>query len=59
MGAVVDKAELIIQHIERNLGVDLKKSSNMPQEWCFQFAKKYAQYLRTNFLVEKSEDGRK
>jgi hypothetical protein len=53
----MDKAELIIQHLERNLGVDLKKNSNMPQEWCFQFARKYAQYLRATFQVEKEQNG--
>jgi hypothetical protein len=52
----MDKAELIIQHIERNLGLDIKKSSNMPQEWCFQFGRKYAQYLRTQFNVKEDNE---
>ncbi len=49
----MDKAELILQHLERNLGIDLKKSSNMPQEWCYQFARKYTQYLRNAFDVKE------
>ena len=56
--AIMDRAELILQHIERNLGADLKRSTNLPQQVAFQFAKKYAQYLRASFDM-KEENGSK
>jgi len=59
MGAVMDKAELILQHLERNLGADLKKSTNLPQELAFQFARKYVQHLRIAFNTPKEDNGHK
>jgi hypothetical protein len=55
----MDKSELILEHLERNLGADLKKSTNLPQQMAFQFAQKYVQYLRASFNVPKEENGSK
>jgi hypothetical protein len=55
----MDKAELILQHLERNLGADLKRGTNLPQELAFQFARKYVQHIRTMFAVEGARDGHK
>lgn len=55
----MDKAELILQHLERNLGPDLKVNTNLPAKVAYQFATKYVQYLRLAFNTPKEDNGHK
>ena len=53
----LDKAELILQYLERNLGPDLKVNTTLPAKVAYPFAIKYMQHIRAMFNTPKEENG--
>jgi hypothetical protein len=55
----MDKAEIILQYLERNLGPDLKVNTNLSAKVAYTFAQRYIKYVRTVFDTPKEDNGTK